>query len=667
MRTASRSLDRAGAPPPEPASRFGARHALASLLAACGAASGLIALRLEAVVGSYDSLAYLLQVSAADRLALARALVMLAGGWLAVLAVVTLRSARMALALGGAALSLTGCLAFPVARALLAAPRGLEESLIYRLRGLTAAGLLGGAFLIFLSALPAMLAAPPRGWETKLSRRVGFLAGKFAAIPAPWRRIGIGALAFLAVVAVGIGILADFPNSSDENSYVTQARIFASGRLWVEAPPHPEFFRARSLVMDQVGGRFFAKAFPGWAALLSLGVRAGAAWIVNPILSALTLVLAAWAGGKMLGERGELGVTGMILVTPFFLFNSASYFNHPAALFCVTLFLAAVLKLEQGGGAPWALLAGAAAGYALALRPVSAVALTFPILAWIAWRWVRVRRWRLLFAAALPLLSSVAMLGLYNRLMFGSAWTTGYEAYDPADIRMRLGPDNLLITGWWLLKLLLWTIPGSLAGLYFLGRGRRPRDWFSEEPLPALMAASLLALGLGYLFLQNKGGNEYGPRYYYDGFTYLALLMTAGWMRAARALEGRFPAPAVRRAVSLALGFGVLLTVVGSNPLLMTHYRDKVAHNRDLYASLEKTGLHSALVFLETGSGRMPPGDLVRNPLDFRTGVIYARDLGIEADRRLAALYPDRPALVYAYDPFERRSTLRRLEPGRPR
>jgi len=60
----------------------------------------------------------------------------------------------------------------------------------------------------------------------------------------------------------------------------------------------------------------------------------------------------------------------------------------------------------------------------------------------------------------------------------------------------------------------------------------------------------------------------------------------------------------------------------------------------------------------------MPPGDLVRNPLDFRSGVVYARDLGPEADRELAALYADRPALVYRYDPRARRSTLRPFDVG---
>ena len=106
------------------------------------------------------------------------------------------------------------------------------------------------------------------------------------------------------------------------------------------------------------------------------------------------------------------------------------------------------------------------------------------------------------------------------------------------------------------------------------------------------------------------------------------------------------------------------LTVVLTIPLLALHYRDKVDHNRDVYTRLAATGLPSALVFLETGSGRMPPGDLVRNPLDFRTGIVYARDLGQESRRQLIALYPDRPALAYTYDSHARASRLAPAEPG---
>jgi hypothetical protein len=77
---------------------------------------------------------------------------------------------------------------------------------------------------------------------------------------------------------------------------------------------------------------------------------------------------------------------------------------------------------------------------------------------------------------------------------------------------------------------------------------------------------------------------------------------------------------------------------------------------------MEESGLTSAVVFLRTGSGRMPPGDLLRNPLDFRSGIVYVRDLGQEAGRQLCALYRDRPALVYRYDPYRRKSWLEPVE-----
>jgi hypothetical protein len=661
MRSASRPLDdAAGAALAAPARGFIERHALASALALSGGFCGLVALRLELLLGRYDTLAYILQ-DPSGRLVRLRLVVMAAGAVFGLLALASLRSARLAVALCGAALLSGGLLASPAAKAWFAAERGLEESLVYRLRGLADIGIVGGVFLIFLALLPRILAVPAGALETRLSMSVRQGVERWLSLPAAVRGIAVGALALFAALAVGMLVLAGFPNSSDESSYLTQARIFASGRLWVPAPAHPEFFRARSMVLDPEAGRFFAKAFPGYAAVLSLGVLAGAPWLLNPLLSALALVLAGWIGGRLLGPAGEPAMVGTILLTPFFLLNSASYFSHPATLFCITLFLAAVVNLEAGAGGGWAGVAGVAAAIALSMRPAAAAALTLPFLIWMGARWVRGRRWARLAALLLPVGVVLAVLGAWNRILYGSALRTGYAVADPGDIRFGLGADNLAATGWWLLKLLFWTVPGSLAGLYFFGRGRSPRSLFREDPIPALCGVSLLLLAAGHLLFQNKASNEYGPRYYYDGFTYLALLMAAGWMRSPGVLSRRLPRQKAARGVGLVLGCGAALALIGSVPLAMAHYRDKVAHNSDLYAAVQRAGLSSALVFLETGSGRMPPGDLLRNPLDFRTGVVYARDLGPEADRRLAGLYQDRPAVVYAYDPYTRTSTLRPL------
>ncbi len=661
MTPVSESLARpAGSAPPAPGGGSAARHALAAALALSGTLCGFLSLRLESVLGRFDTLAYLL-ADPDGRLARLRLLVGAAGGVLALLALAALRSARLTAGLGGILLLAVGFLAPATGRIWFASEKGLEESLVYRLRGLSDVGLVGGIFLLFLAALPRILSSPPGPLEVRLTRALRGGARRWLSLPAVLRGGTVGIVAFAAAVAVGTIILADFPNSSDENSYLTQARIFASGRLWVPAPPHPEFFHARSMILDAEKGRFFAKAFPGWAAFLSLGVLLGAPWVVNPLLSALTLVLAGWIGRRLLGPGGEPALVAMILLTPFFLLNSGSYFSHPLTLLCITLFLAALVRLAGGGRAGWAAVAGVAAGVALGTRPAAAAALLLPFLVWMGVRWSRGREWGRLAFFLVPVGVALAILGWYNHILYGSAVRTGYGAYDPSDIRLGIDADHLAVSGWWLLKLLFWTVPGTLAGIYFLVRGRGARALFREEPLLALCGLSLLLLGAGYLLFQNKGSNEYGPRYYYDGFIYLALLMTAGWMRAADRLAGRVPRARAARGVGLVLACGAFLALFGSVPLLLAHYRDKIAHNRDLYVAAERAGLSSGLVFLETGSGRMPPGDLVRNPLDFRSGTLYVRDLGAEADRTLAALYPDRSAVVYAYDPHRRSSTLRPL------
>lgn len=637
------------------------RFLLAGMFSLAGFSCGYLALKLESAVARFDTLSFLL-ADPEGSLARIREGLLLTGAGLALLAILALVSWRLATGGLGLALLAVGGLAAPLSRSYLADQRGLEESLVYRVRGLVDIGLVGGIFLLFLAMLPGILQAPPGALESAIRRLVSSAGRAWGSLSPLARRSLVGGVALIAALALGRGALRDFPNSSDESSYLTQARIFASGSLWVPSPPHPESFRARSFVMDTEQGRFFAKAFPGWAAVLSLGVLAGAPWLVNPLLSALTLVILGWLAVHLLGPEAELPTLGLMMVTPFFLFNAASYFNHPLTLLLLTLFLASVVQMERGRGDRWALAAGAAVGAALTVRPASALLLTGPILLYLMWRAIPSRRWRSLACLLLPVGVFVACIGTYNRVLFGSPWRTGYAAYDPTDIQAGFGGDNLAVTGWWIFKLLLWTLPGSLAGLYFLARGRRFAEWFQQEPLLALMALALLLQAGGHLIFQNKGSNEYGPRYYYDGWVFLTLLMAAGWKRLLESQgKGKEQDP-TRRGLVLGGAVAVALTVTLTLPLLAFHYRDKVDHNRDVYTRVESTGLSTALVFLKTGSGRMPPGDLVRNPLDFRTGIVYARDLGQESRRQLIALYPDRPALVYAYDSHTRSSLLEPAE-----
>ncbi|HEU5182767.1 MAG TPA: hypothetical protein VFW45_18410 [Candidatus Polarisedimenticolia bacterium] len=638
------------------------RHLLAAALALTGLSAGYLAMHLEPMLGRFDTLTFLL-ADPAGRMERIKLSILACGGLLSLLALASLISVRLAAAAAGVAMLAAAALSHPLGSQLLSQERGLEESLLYRLRGLADISLVAGLFLLFLAVLPTLLAAEPRKVEGALQRFLESARRIWRSMRPARRRLLLAALVFATAVILGQVVLQDFPNSSDESSYLTQARIFADGRLWVPAPPHPEFFRARSFVMDVEHGRFFAKAFPGWSALLAIFVKLGVPQILNPLLAALTVALFGWLAARLLGPRSEALALSLLAAAPFFLFNAASYFNHPLTLLLVTAFLAAVWRVEETGSARWTAAASAAAAAALTVRPASALLLTGPFVIYLAWRFMTARRGAHLAALVMPLAASVALLAFFNGTLYGSAWRSGYQAYDPGDIQAGLGPGNLMVTAWWLVKLMLWVVPGSLVGIAFLASGRAGERATPRRRILTLAAIAFVLDAVGHLIFQNKGSNEYGPRYYLDGFVYLVLLATAGWQKWLAQRRGEEGERARRGlvlsgAAALALTFGLTL------PLLAYHYRDKVAHNRDLYATVRATGLKSALVFLQTGSGRMPPGDLVRNPLDFRTGIVYARDLGQESRRQLQALYPDRPALVYSYDPFRRRSHLELLESG---
>lgn len=267
------SLDQARVLPPPAAPVLRPGPVLAGAMVVGAAACGLLAWNLRAFLGRYDTLAYLLQGEHSVEMMRIRSLLLIAGFMQAASALAALLNWRLSLAMVGGSLFVSGALAGPLIRAYASPKAGLEESLIYRVRDFSAIGVLGGLFLLFLSLIPWLLDSPARGWERVLSDRVRRGVEKLQAVPSFRRSAALGMVTFLLVIAAEFLILQNFPNSSDENSYLTQARIFAAGKLWVDAPTHPEFFRARSFIMDEGGGRFFAKAFPGWAAILSLGVR----------------------------------------------------------------------------------------------------------------------------------------------------------------------------------------------------------------------------------------------------------------------------------------------------------------------------------------------------------------------------------------------------------
>ena len=266
-------------------------------------------------------------------------------------------------------------------------------------------------------------------------------------------------LMVLALAAINRFVLLGFPNSGDEYAYLYQARTLAAGRLW-NPPIEPADVFAFNYIVQEPGRAF--GTFPlGWPLAIAAAIRLGIpAWLVNPLIGALTIGLVWQLGLRLYNHRAAVSAAALVAVSPFFLFNAASYFSHT---FCGALLVwAAWLAAREDRSPAWVPLgAGLLIGWAVLTRYFTGAVCAVPIAVWLLRSGTpRLRTAALFVLGGLPW---VLLLGWYNTLLGGSPWhlTTRPLTYSLwfADNFMLRGADMLATH---LLRHLAW---------------RRPRCW----------------------------------------------------------------------------------------------------------------------------------------------------------------------------------------------
>ena len=477
-------------------------------------------------------------------------------------------------------------------------------------------------------------------WALGHSRTVGAVAAVVVA----------GGLAWVAV-----GVLQRFPNSGDEYCYLYQAETFARGR--VTNTPHPlqeffDFYHVR-----QVENRLFSVFPPGWPALMSaaLALRLPT-WLVNPLLGAVLLWLTWLVGRRVADERVAVVSACIVALSPFFVFNSASFFAHT---FCGVLVLAyayAGVRALDDRRADWAATAGAVLGAAFLTRNYTAVWCAVPF------GFALLRRgrsgWRLLAACAAAGLPFVLLSLGYNHATMGSLFAPamggGFEGYAGAWFPPRWVARGLEILSGHLADFIAWTPPALLVLFLWTWRqippGRTRR--FTDYIFPALV--------LAYFLYVDRGGNRYGPRYYFEAFPFVVLAVTARVMR-----QDRYEDKSAGERWTFYL---LAVSVAACLPMLAWHARTEarvVAERREPYRLVAEHRIDRAIVFVASPAGWTRPmneRDLTRNDPDFADAVLYVHDRGPENDGLMAA-YPERSYWRYRFD---RRTRQGSLEPLRP-
>jgi 4-amino-4-deoxy-L-arabinose transferase-like glycosyltransferase len=463
------------------------------------------------------------------------------------------------------------------------------------------------------------------------------------------------AIALLVTAAIAAFAFERLPHLEDEVAYLFQAKTMAMGRLTVPSPDQPESFWT-PFVLDWQGQRF-GKYPPGWPAVLAAGVVVQAAWLVNPLLAALSLYLVYRLGRTLYDGRVGLLAAILGLTSPLFWVLSGSFLSHLASSVWLLLFSLWFIWTARGRHWGFALGAGLALGAAFLTRSLTAVAFAAPF---VVYSLVQVLRreqahWPRYLLMALSAGVVAAILPLYQRAVTGDPWLNPYLLWWPYD-RLGFGSGIGAMPGghspfyaWINLKQDLSRAATDVLGWPALSwvplvlglalRPRRAKDWAMLSPF--------LCLIIAYLFYWiGSPSRLWGPRYYFEGFGGLWLLAALGLLKTWDWARGQ--QPWVRRILA-----GALVVLVVGNLALNLPNRLCEAHgfygiSRSQFEPIQEAGLENALVlvyadrWLEYGAllSSMSP------TLD--DDVVYARGINPELDAAVIDDYPGRTVYYLA-------------------
>lgn len=547
----------------------------------------------------------------------------------------------------------------------------------------TRAGLARLFFLMVLVAVFCLSATPyvAYGYYVAFGLQIGVggalslvqmatLVSMFAvAGPDCMPRIPVSALAVFTAVASGILAWTAFdrvPHVEDELAYLFQAQTFAAGTLWAPAPPEAAHPALEYYLLEIHEGKWISVPAQGWAIVLSLGVLIGAPWMINPILTGISVCLAHEIVRRAVSrERADM-VALLMATSPWVLAVGATLMNH--ALMLVTILLAWWCLIRAGKGVRRAVLlafvAGLALGWGFVTRPLDGL-----IVGGLTGLWL-LRRLPggigQVLACGIGGVLSASAVFLLNYAITGDPLLTAQ-----ADYLSRLWPDTQNAFGFgenvgppaqswgaldiWIghspaeavlnlinaiaslnFELLGWTF-GSLVPIWVLLIWGKRLSGFDRAMFVVLVAL------VGVLFFYWFTGTFYlGPRYWHTALLPILVLSAAG----VEAINDRLP-ERHRGRLQCVILLLCAVSVVSFTPWRgVSKYNGYGGYTGDIRR--QAAGLGNALVFVST-QGDIGSALYLNDPFLPEGKPIFLRDMGPEQNADIIAAFPGRD-VVYLGD-----------------
>ena len=483
-------------------------------------------------------------------------------------------------------------------------------------------------FILLLPASLTMLLFLSSNNQLRLRRQFDSALHAFCSRPKLWTAV-FGILTFAGCLVINKFVLQSCAHIGDEANYLFTAKIFASGRLYASLPPvDSAFFETGGLVFDK--NRVFGIFFPGQSVLFALGQLVHMPSVVNPLLAGVLTIIIVWAGRQLYDIQTGIIAGILSMVSPFLLFQGASYFSHLLPAVCITLVITWALKHRT---VSTVFFSGVLCGVVLLFRPLSAAITVIFTGIFIGIKIIenrkQVARTLLVYGGffAAGFLPFCLVFLMYNNALTGSFLITPHQYALPRQ-KIIFGMHSLLNT-----FVNCTGLACDLTGVPVISLLLLPVFFFSGSPHSKALFVFIASYIIGYSAYPYHG-LSYGPRFYFELLPFLLVICSRMSVD-----ENRSPdadrhnrLPFMPRISPFVLaGTTIVISLFGALPARMAVFgkRGAILNIEKKIAGVVKT---PAVVFIRNSNrdkDRLSPffAGLQLNTPDFNGEVVYANYL----------------------------------------
>jgi len=472
----------------------------------------------------------------------------------------------------------------------------------------------------------------------------------------------LGFFVFFQAFIIGKLLFYNLPMIGDDIAQYTHAKLIAKGLFSIPNHPMPDFFPMIHVINN--GARWYSMYQLGHLLPLAVGHFFGVPYLADPIMcgvSAVFLYLIAYDNyGKKIAR--VVGLLTILCVEWWYM--GSDYMNHNSSMLGCMIFVWAWMRFLQNFKKKYSFIAGAAIGFALITRPITAIGFALPFALYGLYKlWKKpLRNW----LAVLPAIIAFAMFMVWQ-FYFNLKTTGDYLVFGPEilygdSIKYGFGhlmkvsifgdfyfntthtlwrgighlSNNLVGLNLYLFN---WPIPSLI--FVFISLICFRIDVFSR--LMLLSWVSLAAIYIPYFY----SDWTFGPRYMYEIIGFLIILTAIGITR--------FPAIlrvyGVREKYSQIVEklhfflFLLSLSAIIMFSLQIPRMSSGFEYPKGDVLQINASFPDNSLVFLNKNywffAMYQPPLDLNR--------IIYAKDLG-DKNQKLIDYYPNRTVFLETAD-----------------